>query len=106
MLEVHSFLRVIQLKYVTIEGLNKRSVMIKIAKQTRLGVEEIIDRASRFFGKSGEGLEEKESNPCCITFEGGGGYVSISVIDEERQRMVDIETREFEFQAKRFLGTL
>ena len=51
--------------------------MLKIAKQTGLVPEEVIDRASKFFGKGGEGLEEKERNPCCISFEGGGGYVSI-----------------------------
>ncbi len=77
--------------------------MIKIAKQTRLTPEQVIDRASKFFGKNGEGLEEKERNPCCISFEGGGGYVSISINEEEKNRMVDVETREFEYQAKQFL---
>jgi hypothetical protein len=80
--------------------------MLKIAKQTGLVPEEIIDRASKFFGKGGEGLEEKERNPCCISFEGVGGYVSILIDDEEKHRMVDIETREFEYQAKKFLATL
>jgi hypothetical protein len=32
--------------------------------------------------------------------------VSISIYDEEKHRMVDVETREFEYQAKQFLGTL
>ena len=53
--------------------------MIKIAKQTGLAPEEIIDRASKFFGKGGEGLEEKERNPCCLSFEGAGGFVSITI---------------------------
>ena len=77
--------------------------MIKIAKQTGLAPEEVIDRASKFFGKKGEGLEEKERNRCCISFEGAGGYVSISINEEEKKRMVDVETREFEYQAKQFL---
>jgi hypothetical protein len=80
--------------------------VIKIAKQTRLAPEKVINRASKFFGEGGEGLEEKERNPCCISFEGGGGYVSISIDVEEKHRMVDVETREFEYQAKRFLETL
>jgi hypothetical protein len=80
--------------------------MLKIAKQTGLVPEEIIDRALKFFGKGGEGLEEKERNPCCISFEGGGGYVSISIDDAEKHRLVDVETREFEYQAKQFLGKL
>ena len=80
--------------------------MIKIAKQTGLAPEEVINQASKFFGKGGEGLEENERNtcrPCRISFEGGGGYVSISIYDEEKHRMVDVETREFEYQAKQFL---
>jgi hypothetical protein len=80
--------------------------MIKIAKQTELTSEQVIDRASKFFGKGGEGLEEKERNPCCISFEGGGGYVSISIYDEENSRVVEVETREFEYQAKQFLVIL
>ena len=83
--------------------------MIKIAKQTGLAPEEVINQASKFFGKGGEGLEENEQNscrPCRISFEGGGGYVSISIYDEEKHRMVDVETREFEYQAKQFLTKL
>jgi hypothetical protein len=89
-----------------VDILKRTITMIKIAKQTGLAPEEVIDRASRFFGKGGEGLEEKERNPCCISFEGGGGYVSIAIYDEENHRMVEVESREFEYQAKRFLGTL
>ena len=79
--------------------------MLRISKQTQLDREEAIGRAAKFFGKGGEGLEETERNPCCISFEGGGGYVYVSIIDEEEKnkRMVDVETREFEYQAKRFL---
>ena len=79
--------------------------MIRIAKKTKLASEEVIDRASKFFGKGGEGLEEKERNPCCISFEGGDGYVSILIDDEEKHRIVNIETKEFEYKAKKFLGT-
>ena len=77
--------------------------MIRIAKQTRLKPADIIDRASDFFGEGGEALEEKVRNPCCISFEGAGGYVAVTVVDEDNHRMVDVETREFEYQAKRFL---
>ena len=88
------------------DHLERIITMIKIAKQTKLASEEVIDRASKFFGRDGEGLEEKERNPCCISFEGGGGYVSIAIDDAEKHRMVELECREFEYQAKRFLGTL
>ena len=80
--------------------------MIRIAKQSRLRPEDIIEKASKFFGLDGEGLEEKERNPCCISFEGGGGYVAVSVVDEDKHRVIDVEAREFEYQAKAFLKKL
>ena len=80
--------------------------MIRITRQTRLKPADIIDRASDFFGEGGEALEEKERNPCCISFEGAGGYVAVTVVAEDNHRMIDVETREFEYQAKRFLETL
>ena len=79
--------------------------MIRIAKTSRLTPAEIIDKAATFFGKKGQGLQEKERNMCCISFEGGGGYVAVSVADEDKRRMVDVESREFEYQAKLFLKT-
>ena len=80
--------------------------MIRIAKQTQLKAEDIIVKAVKFFGKEGEQLEEKERTPCCVSFEGGGGHVAISVVEESILRSVDVETREFEYQAKRFIEML
>jgi hypothetical protein len=80
--------------------------MIRIAKQTRRKPEDIIDQAVKFFGQDGEQLAEKERNPCCISFEGGGGYVTITLVEESQKTTVDVETREFEYQAQRFLETL
>jgi hypothetical protein len=77
--------------------------MLRISKQTRLKTDEIIERAAKFFGEGGEGMDEKERNPCCIFFEGFGGYVSVNLIDEDKNRVVDIETRELEYPVRRFL---
>ena len=80
--------------------------MIRIEKSTRLKPAEIIDKASAFFGNDGEGLTQKERGICCVSFEGGGGYVAVTVADEDRQRVVDVESREFEYQARQFLNTI
>ena len=77
--------------------------MIRISKQTRLAPADILERASAFFGKGGEELPQTERNLCCISFEGGGGYVAVTVADKAGHRTVDVESREFEYQAKRFL---
>lgn len=78
--------------------------MLRIAKQSRLKADEILAKASRYFGKGGEGLEETEQGPCCISFSGGGGHVTVTVTEETSRREVEVETREYEYQAKRFLG--
>jgi hypothetical protein len=80
--------------------------MLRISKHTQLKPADVIERASRFFGDGGEGLDETQRTACCISFEGAGGYLTVSVADEENRRSVDIETREFEYPAKKFLGKL
>ena len=80
--------------------------MIRIAKKTRLTPEEIIAKASHFFGSAGDGLEEKERGLCCISFASAAGYVTVSVVEQEGRRMVDVESREFEYQTKNFVNIL
>ena len=80
--------------------------MLSISKKTKLSATKIIDLASRFFGKNGVGLEEESRNSCCISFQGGGGYVNVIIADVDEKRNVDVETREWEYQAKEFLGKL
>ncbi len=78
--------------------------MLLISKRSRLSPDEIIARASSYFGKTGERLDETERGSCCISFSGGGGYLTIMVCEKDNMREVDVETREFEYQAKQFLG--
>ena len=78
--------------------------MLRISKLSRLNTDEILAKASGYFGKGGEGLDETERGGCCISFSGVGGYVTVTVCEQNRQREVNVETREFEYQAKQFLG--
>lgn len=80
--------------------------MLKIFKETSLPPEKILERAATFFGRNGEGMDEKERNVCCVAFEGYGGFVRVSVGEESGKRTVEVETREYEYQAKRFLAEL
>ena len=77
--------------------------MLRISMQSQLNTDEILSTASRYFGKGGEGLDETERGPCCISFSGGGGYVTVTVCEQDNKREVVVETREFEYQAKQFL---
>jgi hypothetical protein len=83
-----------------------RSRMIRISKTSRLRPEEIVKRASQFFGKGGEGLQETERGACCISFSGAGGHVTVLVSDADNQSSVEVESKEFDYQAKRFLNSL
>jgi hypothetical protein len=80
--------------------------MIRISKKSQLTPDEVLSRASRYFGEGGEGLEETERGPCCISFSGAGGYVSVTVAEEDSRREVEVESREFEYQARRFLESV
>jgi hypothetical protein len=80
--------------------------MLRISKESRLTPHEIVSKASRYFGKGGEGLDVTESGPCCLSFSGAGGFVIVTVCEKTHQREVEVETREFECQAKQFLGYL
>jgi hypothetical protein len=81
--------------------------MLLISKESRLAPGEILTRASSYFGKDREGLEETERGSCCISFAGGGGYVTVTVSEKEgAHREVNVESREFEYQARQFLSLI
>jgi hypothetical protein len=84
----------------------ENQAMIRISKTSRLSQDEVLARAVRFFGKGGEGLEETERGPCCVSFAGAGGYVTVTVTDVNGEREVEAESREFEYQVRRFLASL
>ena len=63
--------------------------MIRIEKNTRLGREEILRRASEYFGENGVGLSETCRNRCTIAFEGAGGYLSATIIEKDAERLVE-----------------
>jgi hypothetical protein len=80
--------------------------MIHLEGKSRLGPEEVLDRAKKFFGKGGQGLELTEENASCLTFTGGGGYVTATVCLEGEQTKVDLVSQEWEYQVKEFLSKI
>jgi len=79
----------------------------RYGKETRRSPEQVLERALDFFGPAGLGLKVEEQNACCLRLTGGGGYVLIQVGRAESGRTsVTLETREFDYQAARFLETL
>jgi hypothetical protein len=80
--------------------------MLKISKESKLKPQEVIKRAAAFFGPKGYGLELKEEDNCNAYFEGGGGSVRVSASTSKKGSSVDIESVEWDFQAKEFLNRI
>ncbi len=80
--------------------------MINLELKTKLGPEEVVKRLKAFFGGGGLGMDLSEESPQCLTFEGGGGYVTATVCSEESKTRVNLVTQEWENQVKKFLSSL
>jgi hypothetical protein len=74
-------------------------------KKVKKDKKEIIEKAKTFFGPGGLALTIASDDECCITFEGGGGHVTVTLTEQEGspETTVEVQTREWDFQAKKFL---
>ena len=77
--------------------------MIRISKTTQTPRAAIKDQLNSYFGPRGLGLHFVEQTCYCAYFQGGGGYVAVDITDEDNSRVVDIQSMEWEYHAKRFL---
>jgi hypothetical protein len=80
--------------------------MLNLSTESKLSPEEVIKWAVKFFGPEGYGLEVTEQDNCCGQFEGGGGGVRVIASTAEKGSTVDIESREWDYQAKEFIGKI
>ena len=78
--------------------------MARYSKASKLQPEEVLRRAQDFFGTGGLGLTVAERTECCLSFEGGGGHVTVSAaLCKPDQTDVDLETREWDHHVKKFM---
>ncbi len=77
--------------------------MPRYGVETKLSPEEAIKAAVACFGEGGLGLKAEEQGPCCVYFEGGGGFVRVTASQEAERTTVDLETREWDYHVKRFV---
>jgi hypothetical protein len=80
--------------------------MLRLEKRTKKTSQEVAKQLKSFFGKGGVGLDLKADTPTCLTFEGGGGYVNVTLCEEDAGTRVDLETREWDYQVKKFASLL
>jgi hypothetical protein len=78
--------------------------MINLEAKTKLNPEEVVNRLKKFFGKGGLGLELTEDAPLCLTFQGGGGYVTATLCLEEGKTRINLVSQEWDRQVKEFVS--
>jgi hypothetical protein len=80
--------------------------MINLEAKTRLTPEEVANRLKKMFGKGGPGLELTEEAAQCLTFEGGGGYVTATFCLDEGKTRINLAAQEWDYQVKEFVSRL
>ena len=80
--------------------------MLQLELRSKLSPEKVVKDLQRFFGEGGLGLELKEATHACLTFEGGGGYVTANLCQDEKQTLIQIVTQEWDYQVKQFASKL
>lgn len=80
--------------------------MLNLQRKTALSPGKVTERLKSFFGEGGLGLTLRKEKPPCLTFEGGGGYVTASVCESEGKTEVQLVTQEWEAPVKEFASRL
>ena len=80
--------------------------MLKLETKSKLTPEKIVDKLKGFFGEGGLGLDLEEETSQCLTFQGGGGYVTVTLCQEEKKTRIEFVSQEWEIQVKKFTSEL
>ncbi len=75
--------------------------MLRLTVTSKQSPTDVMRRARAFFGDGGLGLEAS-MDAAGLQFTGGGGFVTLVLSDEDGKTLVDVSTREFDQQVKRF----
>ncbi len=80
--------------------------MLTMEATIKLPQQAVIERVESYFGAGGLGLKRVRDEAGILTFEGGGGHVTITLCAQQDLTLVLIETREWEFDVRRFMQGL
>ena len=78
--------------------------MLNLEAKTRLSKEELTARIKGFF--EGLGLTLVDDTGGCLSYQGGGGYVTATLSEEGGKTRVDLVTQEWEYQVREFVANL
>lgn len=82
--------------------------MILLGKESKLTTTEVLETAIKYFGPDGLGLDVSHWDAAHVQLQGGGGYVTVraNVPRNGSLTNVEVESREWERDAERFLGEI
>ena len=77
--------------------------MAHYATSSRWNAEKVRAAAEAYFGAGGLGLQNNSQDECCLSFTGGGGYVSITIIEADGKSEVELNVSEWDARIPAFL---
>ncbi|MBC7235652.1 MAG: hypothetical protein H5T69_07400 [Chloroflexi bacterium] len=81
--------------------------MASYGVRTKMKPEKVLKRAAAFFGPSGLGLQVIQQTEEYVLLQGGGGHVAVGALPvEDEGSAVEIETREWDYQVRRFISQI
>jgi hypothetical protein len=81
--------------------------VIRLSVDTKHTPKHAVDMAVRFFTGRGLMLDEDSRTESSAVLSGGGGFVSIvASAGESKKTEVILETREWEYDVRRFMATI
>jgi hypothetical protein len=81
--------------------------MLRMGKQTKKNPQEVLALAISFFGPGGTGLSVVPRGSHTLEFTGSGtDFVLVQAEPKENGTDIDIQTREWDYDVKRFLSKI
>jgi len=77
--------------------------MLRMGKETNKDPQTVLSEAAQFFGPEGVGLSLMQQNDEVVVLEGGGGYVAVNVSKENSHTAIDVQSREFTYDVRKFM---
>lgn len=77
--------------------------MARYSTESKRSFQQLNKAAEDFFGENGLGLKNTSQDDCCLSFTGGGGYVSITIRENNGKRQVELDVSEWDAHIPRFL---
>lgn len=84
----------------------RKDRVVRYEVRTQLTPHEIIERAITHFGPGGVGLLLTAQQHLTLIFQGGGGHVALAIQPGDDETIVDLETREWDYPVRQFMGKI